>query len=86
MLMQHNATFHRSIGHGVFNADDDEQCRCTLTRAACLGSARARRLRLCLRLLSGRAPGGSGRLSTPRGRGQSLGSQPLPRVLECAVS
>lgn len=34
VLMQHNATFHRSIGHGVFNADDDEQHRRTLTRVA----------------------------------------------------
>ena len=25
VLMQHHATFHRSIGHGVFNADDEQQ-------------------------------------------------------------
>ena len=35
VLMQHNATFHRSIGHGVFNADDDEQHLLLGSQRAC---------------------------------------------------
>ena len=89
VLMQHNATFHRSIGHGVFNADDDEQPPPHAhSRPPSAVPSAVPGLGACACASSGRAPGGPGQLGTPRGENEPapLGTPPLPRLLERAAS